>query len=206
MRYLFILLVGSQLFGQRYETQSYTALGILNSVEIRYYPASIQVKTTSQIGNNNNFSKLFKYISKGNQSQAKIAMTTPVYTQTKDGQRQMSFVLPKKYMENPPPTPTAKDVLVKKVDGGYFAALRFGGYNSVKKTNYHENKLKNTLYQAGINIQSELFVLGYNSPFALINRRNEVMYAIDSLSLTDSLLQKMVSQKEFHAKNDLELK
>lgn len=186
MRYLFILLISGQLMGQGYETQSYALLGVLGAVEIRHYPACIQVTTQSQKGTNN-FSKLFRYISKGNQSQTKIAMTTPVYRQSENGKSTMAFVLPQKYLSEKPPQPLTPDVKIQAVAAGYFAALRFGGYANTSKLAIHERRLLEVLDQAEIQIQSELMILGYNSPFYFINRRNEVMFAIDQASLPDSL-------------------
>ena len=69
------------MLSQQNETQKYDVVKSLENIEIRFYPASMKAKVSS----NRNFSKLFKYISGNNDKNEKIAMTTPVYMTQKKG-------------------------------------------------------------------------------------------------------------------------
>ena len=186
----FALIMNIALFGQRYETQTYTVLDTLEGVEIRYYPASVHVKTTSYQGDNSNFSKLFSYISKGNQSKIKIAMTTPVYMEQNDTVQEMSFVLPKKYLAVTPPEPQQNDVRICNVAAGYFAALRFGGYASASKIDRYASSLTRILKDHKMIAKGVLKTLVYDSPFSFFNRRNEVVLEIDPQSLPADIVTK----------------
>ena len=67
------------MFSQTYETQKYTLVDKSDDFEIRFYPKSIKARVISTSNSNNNFRKLFSYISGNNKTNEKIAMTTPVY-------------------------------------------------------------------------------------------------------------------------------
>lgn len=184
------LIMNLALFGQPYETQTYTVLDTIEGVEIRYYPASVHVKTTSFQGDSRNFSKLFSYISKGNQSDIKIAMTTPVYMEQNDTVQEMSFVLPKKYLAVTPPQPLQNDVRICDVPAGYFAALRFGGYASASKIDRYATSLNRILKNHNMIAKGVLKTLVYDSPFSFFNRRNEVVFEIDPQSLPSDIVTK----------------
>ena len=66
----------------------------IDNAEIRFYPSAAMIKVSSGQNRNNNFGKLFRYISGNNSENEEIAMTTPVYIY--DDNKTMEFVLPKK--------------------------------------------------------------------------------------------------------------
>ena len=70
---------------QGYESQPYKLIKDFEVFEIRYYPSVHMVQTESTETSGNNFSKLFQYISGSNESNLKIAMTTPVHMEKKGG-------------------------------------------------------------------------------------------------------------------------
>ena len=74
MSFLFQLLL---IIMQGYETQPYKVVSSFNEIEIRYYPSVKLVETESVSEENQNFSRLFRYISGANNNNQKIAMTTP---------------------------------------------------------------------------------------------------------------------------------
>ena len=63
---------------------------------------------------NNNFMKLFRYISGNNQTNGKIAMTTPVYMNNDSVGSSMDFVMPSKFDLNSIYKPNDGDVKVRK--------------------------------------------------------------------------------------------
>lgn len=188
MRLFYILIcLPMGLLSQEYETQNYKSIGTLDGAEVRFYPEAIKIKTVATEGNNRNFSKLFSYIAKGNASKTKIAMTTPVYIEATSKGNQMEFVLPSKYLSLEAPQPIRSDIKVYKSSAGYFIALEFGGYNNAYKTAKYRDQLEKIMDKHGIQKRSSLKVLGYDSPYTLFNRRNEVLYEVAEESLPNAL-------------------
>ena len=114
---------GCQLSRAGYESAPYTVLSRDRGFEVRQYPV-LQMAETASGGDD--FMRLFRYISKGNQSETKIAMTTPVFMSSTEGaKRTMSFVLPEKMAELP--EPKNPQVVLRRLEAGEFAVLRFRG-------------------------------------------------------------------------------
>lgn len=106
-----------------YETAPYQVLRRDGKVEIRSYPALTLVETSS---GGDDFMRLFRYISKENAWEQKIAMTTPVFmTGVGSDAKKMAFVLPEKMDEAP--APKDGEVQVRRIEPGTFAVLRFRG-------------------------------------------------------------------------------
>ena len=146
--------------------------------EIRKYSDRLAVETTTS-GSNNNFRKLFNYISGGNQTNEKISMTTPVTQVEKNGSMSMQFYLPSKFNSSNAPKPTREDVSLITIEGGYYAVLRFSGRASDKNFAKHMEILKKELQNNSILIISSPIRATYDSPFTLpMNRRNEAMFKV----------------------------
>ena len=118
MSFLFQLLL---IIMQGYETQPYKVVSSFNEIEIRYYPSVKLVQTESASEENQNFSRLFRYISGANNTNQKIAMTTPVHMKNTDESKKMAFVLPASFNENPPEPASSVGLLdgVRGVRGGW---------------------------------------------------------------------------------------
>ena len=125
---------------QRYETQAYELVEKFDDVEIRFYPEVAKIKTKSDYSGNNNFRKLFNYISGSNSRSEKIAMTTPVYMS--EDRQMMEFVLPKKYNTGSFPTPNNNEVEVYISSPSYFAVITYGGFSNNKKERLYKERLK----------------------------------------------------------------
>jgi len=105
---------GCQVIRAGYETAPYRVLESDGAFQIREYPAMQWVETTMGSGNGDSdgsFGRLFGFITGRNQSQQKIAMTTPVYmagspTADPASQRVMAFVMPKAMAATSVPVPT----------------------------------------------------------------------------------------------------
>ncbi len=54
------------------------------------------------------------------------------------------------------------------------AVLRFGGFSSDQSIKSHCDELAQTLREQGIEPASDFMYMGYNAPWDVINRRNEV--------------------------------
>ena len=169
-------LISNWIMGQRYESQTYEVLQSLDDLEIRFYPPAMMAKTMASTGNP--FSTLFRYISGANQKNKKIEMTTPVYMYPEDGTSAMEFVLPKKYMRQQAPAPLVANVKIYESKPGYFAAVRYGGYSNVSKVKIHTDRLMSEIQKHDLKAISNPVVLSYDSPYKIMNRRNEILVEI----------------------------
>ena len=166
------------------ERQKYRLVKSIDDVEIRFYPKVIMASVASggatYMGNSNNhFRTLAGYIFGGNKKDEKIAMTAPVHMAKDDKGTEMSFVMPGEYDMDKLPQP--KDSLVKlhySVEG-YYAALKFGGYANENKVTRKIEELKTALTQMGYTTIGSYTYLGYNAPWDVINRENEIIVQIE---------------------------
>lgn len=171
-----IFLNSSMVFSQKYETQEYQLVEQIDNAEIRFYPSAAMVKISADQNRNNNFGKLFRYITGNNQENEEIAMTTPVYMS--DQNKTMEFVLPNKYLSEDLPIPNDKDLEAYISNPRYFAAIRFSGYSNPNKILKHRNELRSILENNGLEIISGFYLLSYDAPTKFYNRRNEILFEI----------------------------
>jgi hypothetical protein len=147
--------------------------------EIRKYSDRLAVET-SRAGIDSNFRKLFNYISGRNDTQEKIAMTTPVTQVEKNGSITMQFYLPSKFNSGNVPNPSREDVRIVNIEGGYYAVVRYSGRASDRNFIKHKEILEKELKNNNISIISPPIRATYDSPFTLpMNRRNEAMFKIE---------------------------
>ena len=154
------------------EIQPYEVIKEIDSVEIRFYPSATLVTTSG----GNNFGKLFQYISGNNKSNQKIAMTAPVYRN--ESKSEMAFVMPSSVHKKGAPAPKGENVSVEVTPPRYVAAIRYSGYTNSRKEALHKKRLMDVLQQNGIEIMGIVEILGYDSPYKVYNRRNEVLVEI----------------------------
>jgi hypothetical protein len=166
------------------ETPNYKVIKTIGEVEIREYPQMILAQTKlggSKFDSNGNrgFSTVAGYIFGGNQQQKKIAMTSPVIMNMSDTEASMSFVMPSQYQLSELPTPNSTAVSLVSQDSMKLAVLRFGGFSSDEKIAKHAQLLTQVLEKNNIRTKGSLLYMGYNAPWDVINRRNEVAFQID---------------------------
>lgn len=166
------------------ETQAYEVIREENNFEIRYYPAATMAMITSNLKSyqdlgSSGFGKLAKYIFGGNSENKQIAMTAPVHMEVGDTVSTMSFVMPAKYKMEDLPKPNNSEVTIKMTEPEYVAVIRFGGFSSADKIEKHRAILEKALQEKGLSYHGNFRFLGYNPPFQLFGRRNEVVVALD---------------------------
>jgi len=168
------------------ETPNYKVIKKLGDVEIREYPNMILAQT--KLGSkqyvssgNNGFSTVAGYIFGGNQQKQKIAMTAPVIMNMSDTDASMSFVMPSQYELSDLPVPNSNAVSLVTQDSMTLAVLRFGGFSSDEKIAKYAQILTLVLQEKNIRTKGSLLYMGYNAPWDVINRRNEVAFQIDSV-------------------------
>ena len=166
------------------ETPNYKVIKTLGDVEIREYPQLILAQTklgSSRYDSNGNkgFGVVANYIFGGNEQKQKIAMTSPVIMNLSDTEASMSFVMPSQYQLAELPTPNSTAVSLVSQDSMKLAVLRFGGYSSDEKIAKYAQLLTQVLKENNIQTKGSLLYMGYNAPWDIINRRNEVAFEID---------------------------
>ena len=160
------------------EMPKYKVIKQLGEVEIREYPSLILAKTSLKKSDydqegSNGFRTVAGYIFGGNLSQQKIAMTAPVIMSMGDS-ASMSFVMPSEYNMQDLPTPSNNQVKLIQESPKILAAIRFGGYSSTEKIKKYAEQLYAELKKNNLETRGELLYIGYNAPWDVTNRRNEV--------------------------------
>ena len=166
------------------ETQAYQVIRLEENFEIRYYPAATMAMITStsksyrDLGSSG-FGKLAKYIFGGNAEKKQIAMTSPVHMDIGDTQSTMSFVLPSTYKQADVPKPNDPGIAIVTAAPEYVAVIQFGGFASTESINKHRALLEKYLQEKGLTSHGNFRFLGYNPPYQLLGRRNEVIVALN---------------------------
>ena len=165
------------------EQQKYEVIESQQGFEIRYYPAatlaSVNMSGDYSRSSGSGFRILAGYIFGSNDQEKKIAMTAPVHMKESENGYSMSFVMPSGYDTSNLPVPDNTRIQIHNSEPAYTASIRFGGFSNDEKINEHKEKLKQWLEEEGIRYSGPFTYLGYNPPYQMTNRRNEVMVRID---------------------------
>ena len=168
------------------EKPNYEVLSSMGQTsEMRKYAPSkwVSTSTTTDCSNLDSersvlFGRLFRYISGQNDKNQKIAMTAPVLNEIKqlDGQEclfTMRFYIPKANQQDTP-VPTGNAVLTDMPELTV-AANSFGGFATMNDYMQHNDLLKQLIGADLDKFDTQtIFTAGYNSPFELFDRTNEV--------------------------------
>jgi len=166
------------------ETQAYKVIKVEKEFEIRFYPSatmamiSSSTKTYKELGSSG-FTKLAGYIFGGNKEKKQIAMTSPVHMDIGDSVSSMSFVMPSIYNKDNLPLPDNSDVTIKTTPEEYVAAIKFGGFASNDNIKKHTEMLESSLKEHHLSYYGHFRYLGYNPPYQLFGRRNEIIVALN---------------------------
>lgn len=168
----------------RIEKQKYRVVKKDKDFEIRFYPPAIFATTKSvaksyrELGNSG-FRKIAGYIFGNNETSTKIAMTAPVHMDINDKGSSMSFVMPSEYTLDKLPRPADTRVELHESPAVYMAAIEFSGYANDQKIKQYADQLSQILNKNGIKPTGNPTYLGYNAPYELIGRKNEVVIPIE---------------------------
>ncbi|MFK8044633.1 MAG: heme-binding protein [Crocinitomicaceae bacterium] len=178
-----LLLIISQIYAMSIqngiETYSFTIEKKYDKFEIRRYEASLftSVKLSTnkyEEASSNGFRQLAGYIFGGNEKNQKIAMTSPVSMSLSDSMTMM-FMVPKAIDKEDLPMPNQKGIKFTEEPEKRVAAISFGGWASSEKIQEEKFKLINYLKREGIEHNNSFSFLGYNSPFEMVGRKNEII-------------------------------
>ena len=183
---LAVLFVASQIWAQSQvsgiETYPYRVVKTYDGFEVRTYERANFVYVTMDArtyaeSSSKGFRMLAGYIFGGNDRQQKIAMTSPVVMEL-DSNVTMKFLVPAQYTMDELPKPTNAEVRFATEKERTVAAITFGGFANDEKILEHKNELFQHLAAAGIQHTGQWSFLGYDPPFKLIGRRNEVVVEV----------------------------
>jgi len=165
------------------ETPKYKVVKTYDSFEIRQYDSMILAQTIIQEtsikkSGNTGFRKVAGYIFGGNRNNQQIAMTAPVIMEVGDNTK-MSFVMPGQYKMEDLPQPNSSEVKLVKAAPKKFAVLFFSGFASDEKINRKKELLREALKKEQISVKGDFSYLGYNAPWDLFGRRNEVAIEVE---------------------------
>lgn len=165
------------------EQQAYFVLRSIDDLEIRQYPEALVATVVRPGGVYDEVSsggsrQLAGYIFGGNEEGQKIAMTAPVHMELGQDSSRMSFVMPKGLSLDGMPRPNDPHVQLQKAPEEVVAALRFAGFASEKVIQERSAQLLDALDRHGLTAMGPVRYLGYDPPWQLVGRRNEVIVAI----------------------------
>jgi hypothetical protein len=166
------------------EKQKYRTVLKDDELEIRYYPSATMATVYSSATNyksvaNSGFGKLARFIFGGNKENESIAMTAPVRMNMSEKGAEMSFVMPTKYNESNLPKPNDASIRIHESAPQYAAIISFGGYASDEKITLYKNKILQILSKRNIKVTGDYTFLGYNAPYQMIARTNEIAIPIE---------------------------
>jgi hypothetical protein len=125
------------------------------------------------------FQRLFAYISGQNDKNQKIDMTAPVLTEVinmgQSCQIKMRFLIPK-VLQNNTPVPTG-DAVLEQFSEMTVAVNQFSGLATMNDYIAHHALLVQRLGNDAVQYDTTtMLTAGYNAPYQIINRTNEVWF------------------------------
>ncbi|EFX64407.1 hypothetical protein DAPPUDRAFT_334226 [Daphnia pulex] len=169
-------------------TAPYTVLRKEKEYEERLYPAQKWVKTQTESISKDSassamFWKLFNYISGQNDKKTKVPMTAPVSVFIEPGSGPncestftMAFNVPAAFQDDTP-QPTESDVTIEERPEFKVLARTYGGFSNDRVTQQERQNLFDSLAEEDkqlVNQTGPYYYAGYDPPFKLFYRRNEV--------------------------------
>ncbi len=187
------------------EQPTYSVMYKADNVEYRQYQPYLVAETVVdqtadyQAGGNEGFRRLFRYITGGNQSGSKVAMTVPVaQTSASAGEKiamtapvqsdfsaagwRVAFMLPSKYTLETAPVPTDSRVTIRQVPGKLMAVVRYSGRWTASNFDKRRAQLESALDEQEVGVAGKVQSALYDPPYKLpFLRRNEVMVEVTAL-------------------------
>ena len=180
---ILLLIVIAQIYlsrsTQQTEQHNYKVIKKFDKFEIRKYDAALfsSVKLNKKgykESSSEGFRILAGYIFGDNDAKEKIAMTSPVVMELGDSSKMM-FMVPKNYNLKNLPNPNNSKIVFEKEEVKIIAAIRFDGWADDEKIEKYKTILMNELANEKLNFINKFSFLGYNPPYEVMNRRNEVV-------------------------------
>ena len=101
-------------------------------------------------------------------------MTAPVAMTIEDSMT-MRFMVPKKWNKKQLPKPNQSNINFVEEPEKLVAAIKFKGWANDKKIKRYKEQLITALKHEGIPHLNKFELYGYNAPYEVFNRRNEII-------------------------------
>ena len=168
------------------ETPKYKVLKKYPRFELRQYESMMLATTNLGIASyddkaSEGFRTIASYIFGKNKSNEKIAMTAPVIYHA-DSISTLSFVVPRSKTEESMPVPIDSNLTFVVQAPKLLAVLDFGGFINDEKLAARMAELKKAVLKEGFQIKGQGYYFGYNPPWQLIGRKNEVAFELESVN------------------------
>ena len=156
------------------QRQEFRVIQSYGDFEVReYLPcviAEVRVSANFSESSSSAFSTLFNYISKGNNSSEKIAMTAPVITaQNEDSSNSaewyVSFVMPAGSTFSQMPQPNNSQIRLRELDTETCVARSFRGRATDDSSRKIAQELRKKAAEANIALSSETRICRFDPPF-----------------------------------------
>lgn len=156
------------------QRQEFKVLRSYSGFELReYLPcviAEVKVSANFSESSSSAFSTLFNYISKGNQSSQKIAMTAPVITaqraeNSEQSEWHVSFVMPAGSTFSQMPQPNNSQVTLRELDTETCVANSFRGRATDDLSQKIALELRTNAAKANIALSEETRICRFDPPF-----------------------------------------
>lgn len=155
------------------QRQKFATLKEYDGFELREYEPCVTAEMTVNAdygsASSRAFGSLFKYISKGNSTSSKIAMTAPVIASTEasiDGKEwKVSFVMPAGSQRKDLPNPNDSSVVLHELSAEKCVALHFKGGASKDKWKSKEEELRLLAKNQGLELTNETRICRFDPPF-----------------------------------------
>jgi hypothetical protein len=153
--------------------QEYKVLQSYRDFEVReYLPcvlAEVKVSAQYESASSMAFASLFRYISKGNKTSAKIAMTAPVIAsqsglKTEENDWYVSFVMPSGSKFGHLPHPNDPQVILKELDAQSCIALSFRGRATAVLVKKKIEQLRSAAKRENISLSDETRIARFDPP------------------------------------------
>ena len=177
-----VFFIIAQFFIHRSSTKiefyPYTVADVVEGIEIRNYKARLftNVPLANQGYKQNaskGFSKLGGYIFGANARNEKIAMTSPVSMSLGDTPS-MGFMVPQAISKEALPKPNQADITFKQEPQKTMAVITFSGWASDATIKEYKDTLIALLKANDIQHTNKFYCFGYNPPYDLFFRKNEI--------------------------------
>ena len=154
--------------------QEFTVIRTYSDFELREYQPCViaEVKLSGQYSTvgSQAFRHLFQYISQGNKTSQKIAMTAPVIAaqhtdHSNSDDWYISFVMPAGSTYEQMPRPNDPEVTLRALDTQMCVALSFRGRATQDKSNQLIKELRAAAAKENIALSSEIRICRFDPPF-----------------------------------------
>ncbi len=168
------------------ETPKYKVLKKYPRFELRQYESMMLATTNLGVSSfdeksSEGFRTIASYIFGKNKSNEKIAMTAPVIYHA-DSISTLSFVVPRSKTQESMPVPIDQNLTFVVQAPKLLAVLDFGGFINNEKLAARMAELKKAVLKEGFQIKGQGYYFGYNPPWQLIGRKNEVAFELESVN------------------------